>query len=360
MKIVLSTGGTGGHIYPAIALAKYIQSEYPDVEILFTGSNKHMEKDIVPKAGFNFFGYNISSGSKSIVHKLIQYVQLALALVVVYFKFVFNRPDVVIGFGAYITAPTLMAAKFLNIPIVLHEQNSSIGTTNSKFSKSAKAIIVCYPQLFEQLNIEKVHLLGNPRASEVKDIQANREILETFGLDANKKTVLIVMGSLGSESVNDAMFELMPKLDEQSIQVIYVTGSKHFELQENGSKYENIVIVPFVDQANVLKNVDLVIARGGATTAAEIGALGVASIIIPSPYVSNNHQYINAVELEKVNAARIIKEEDLTADILIKDLTEILSDDELLKSMGKNALKLAFPNASENISKVIMELINDN
>lgn len=359
MKIVFSTGGTGGHIYPAIALAKYIQNADDSVDILFTGSSKHMEKRIVTESGFKFFGYSISSGSKSIFHKLFQYVQLAFALIKVYFNFVFNRPDAVIGFGAYITAPTLLAAKFLNVPIILHEQNSSIGKTNSMFYKNSKATIVCYADLLKELNLDNVHLLGNPRASEVKDIEENRDILLEFGLDPKKKTVLIVMGSLGSESVNDAMFDLMPKLDQEEIQVIYVTGSKHFEVSEDGKAYDNIVIVPFVDQANVLKNVDLVIARGGATTAAEIAALGVASIIIPSPYVSNNHQYINALELEKLDAAVIIKEEDLSADILINHLTTILKDDKRIKEMGENAKQLAYPNASEDIYNLIKDIIND-
>lgn len=361
MKIVISTGGTGGHIYPAIALARYIKQEDESVEILFTGSSKHMEKDIVTKANFDFYGYSISSGSKSIFHKILQYIQLALSLVKMYFKFLFNRPDVVIGFGAYITAPTLMAAKFLNIPIILHEQNSSMGKTNQMFYKGASAVVACYQSILDEYEDEKVVLLGNPRASEVSHIKKDASILKHYELDNKKKSILIVMGSLGSESVNDAMYELLPLFKEREYQVIFVTGNKHYEVfkNEHHEISSNVVIVPYVDQPQVLKNVDLVIARGGATTAAEICALGVPSIIIPSPYVANNHQYINAVELEKVNAARIIKEDELTSQSLITLLDELLGDDKLLKTMAKNAYSLAKVDASKDIYNLIMEKINN-
>ena len=357
MKIVISTGGTGGHIYPAIALAKYMMESEEDIEILFTGSSKHMEKDIVTKEGFNFFGYSIGSGTKSIFHKVLQMFQLFFSLIKVYLKFVFNRPDLVIGFGAYITAPTLMAAKFLNIPIVLHEQNSSMGKTNDMFYKTSKAVVACYESILEEYQDEKVVLLGNPRASEVYGVKEDKSVIESFNLDSQKKTILIVMGSLGSASVNDAMFELMPKLSLKEYQVIYVTGNKHFEALSQ-QEFKNIVIVPFVDQAQVLRNVDLVIARGGATTAAEICALKVPSIIIPSPYVSNNHQYINAVELEKVNAARIIKEEDLTAEVLIKQIDELINDDQLLEEMSNNSFTLAKVDASKDILALINGILN--
>lgn len=361
MKIVISTGGTGGHIYPALALARYILETDDSVEILFTGSSKHMEKDIVKKAGFNFYGYSISSGSKSIFHKLIQYVQLGLSLVKMYFKFLFNRPDVVMGFGAYITAPTLMAAKFLNIPIILHEQNSSMGKTNQMFYKGAVSVIACYQSILDEYEDDKVVLLGNPRASEVSHITKDKTVLEQFELDANKKTVLIVMGSLGSESVNDAMYELLPLFNERDYQVIFVTGNKHYDVfkNENHEIAKHVVIVPYVDQPHVLKNVDLVIARGGATTAAEICALAVPSIIIPSPYVANNHQYINALELEKVNAARIIKEDELTSEALITLLDELLNNDSLLKTMGDNAYSLAKVDASKDIYNLILEKIHN-
>lgn len=359
MKIVISTGGTGGHIYPAISLAKYMQNSVENIDILFTGSNKHMEKDIVVKAGFNFFGYSVSSGSKSKLHQLRQYVQLAFSLIKMYIKFLFNRPDVVIGFGAYITAPTLLAAKFLNVPIILHEQNSSIGKTNEMFYKQAIATIVCYPNLYDQLNLDTVYLLGNPRASEVQHLSRNEDILNDLSLDPNIKTVLVVMGSLGSETVNQAMCDLIPSLASKDYQLVMVTGKKHYDAFSLMETVDNVKIVPYVDQAAVLASSDLVIARGGATTAAEICALGTPSIIIPSPYVSNNHQYINALELEKVDATIIIKEEDLTAELLVATIDSIINDDNKLKQMSSSALSLAQPNASENITNLILEKINN-
>ncbi|NLC54801.1 MAG: undecaprenyldiphospho-muramoylpentapeptide beta-N-acetylglucosaminyltransferase [Erysipelothrix sp.] len=359
MKVIFTTGGTGGHIYPALALAKRLKEVNPNYEISFVGSSNRMEKDIIEKSIFDFYGYNLSSGMQSKFDKIKQYIQMVLALLKTYFKFVFNRPDLVIGFGAYITAPTLMAAKFLNIPIMLHEQNSSLGKVNKMFYKSADQVIVCYESLFEEYPDAKVKLLGNPRASEVKDITYNSQDLIELGLDPKLKTVLIVMGSQGSQSVNDAMFELMPLFSEQDFQVIYVTGKQHYDLYKSNIDIKNVVILPYVDQPQMLKNSDLVIARGGATTAAEICAIGVPSIIIPSPYVANNHQYINAHQLEKVSATKIIKEADLTAKVLLASIKEIIFDDNKLTSMKKAALSLSSPNASDDIIKLIKGYAND-
>ncbi|NLY62484.1 MAG: undecaprenyldiphospho-muramoylpentapeptide beta-N-acetylglucosaminyltransferase [Erysipelothrix sp.] len=359
MKIVISTGGTGGHIYPAIALADYMQDNLNDIEITFTGSSSHMEKDIVTKAGYEFTGYALKSGSRSIFHKLLQYMQLTVALVKMYFKFLFNRPDLVMGFGAYITAPTLMAAKFLNIPIVLHEQNSSIGKTNEMFFNTAALVIVCYPDLKTQLDSDKVLLLGNPRASQVANIKKDASLISELELDVNKKTLLVVMGSLGSETVNEAMSNLIPSLEYKDYQMILVTGKKHYDSFCLMDPVANVKILPYVDQAAMLASVDLVIARGGATTAAEICALGIPSIIIPSPYVSNDHQYINALELEKVGAAKIIKEDELTLEALIETIDAIINSDEKLTAMHEAALTLAMPNASETITNAIVESLKD-
>lgn len=359
MKVVFVTGGTGGHIYPAIALAKELKKEEKESDILFIGSSNRMEKEIVSKTEFDFYGYKLSSGLNGFFDKIKQYFQLALAILKVYIKFLFNRPDLIIGFGAYISAPPLLAAKFLNIPIMLHEQNSSMGKVNEMFYKTAKSVVVCYPNLLEEYPDDKVKLLGNPRASEVKDVKPDKQALIDLGLDPSKKTILIVMGSQGSESVNDTMFELLPKFNQEDFQVVYVTGEKHYDLYENDLNNPNVVIVPYVDQPKFLASTDLVIARGGATTAAEICALGSASIIVPSPYVANNHQYVNAKQLEDVNACKIIKEKDLNAKVLLETIKSIIYNEDKLKSMEKAALSLSTPNASLDIINLIRGFKND-
>lgn len=359
MKVVFTTGGTGGHIYPALALAKALQKQEPDYNISFIGSSNRMEKTIIEKTNFDFYGYKLNSGLKNTLDKLIQYVQLIFATLRVYLKFIFNRPNLVIGFGAYITAPVLLAAKFLNIPIMIHEQNSSMGKVNEMFYKSAKDVIVCYENLLEKYPDDKVKLLGNPRASEVKDIKASPKVLKDLNLDLKLKTVLIVMGSQGSESVNDTMFDLLPKLENEDFQVVYVTGKKHYDFFVNDFKSDNVVILPYVDQPQMLASVDLVIVRGGATTAAEICALGVPSIIIPSPYVANNHQYVNAKQLEVAMAGKIIREKDLDAPTLLSTIKDIIFDEKQLKTMKKAALSLSTPNASEDIIKLIRDYEND-
>lgn len=359
MNVVFTTGGTGGHIYPAVALANRLKETNPDYEILFIGTNNHMEKDIINNTQFEFYGFKLNSGYKGKMDKVIQYFQLFSAILKVYFKFIFNRPDLVIGFGAYITAPPLLAARFLGIPIMLHEQNSSMGKANKMFYKGAKEVIVCYENILVEYPEDKVKLLGNPRASEVKDIQYSAQPLIDLGLNPKMKTVLIVMGSQGSESVNDTMFELMPQFSKQDFQVIYVTGTKHYDLYKTNTTGDNVVILPYVDQPQMLKSTDLVIARGGATTAAEICALGSASIIIPSPYVANDHQYINAKQLENVGACKIIKENELTADNLLESIKEIIFDETKLLSMQKAALSLGTPNASDDIIELIRKYDND-
>lgn len=359
MKIVLTTGGTGGHIYPAVALAKRLNETNPAYKILFIGTNNHMEKDIIKKNNFNFYGFKLNSGTRGRLDKIIQYMQLISALLKVYFKFVFDRPDLVIGFGAYITAPTLLAARFLNIPIMLHEQNSSMGKVNEIFYKYASEVIVCYENLLKDFSDQKVKLLGNPRASQVIKIKKDPQLLIDLGLNPDLKTVLIVMGSQGSESVNDTMFELLPQFSQQDFQVIYVTGHKHYDLYKSNINHQNIVVVPYIDQPQMIKNSDLVIARGGATTAAEICALASASIIIPSPYVANNHQYVNAKQLEAAKACQIIREKDLNADILLNSIKNIIYNDDLLKKMQSAALSLSTPNASDDIIELIEKYDND-
>ncbi len=359
MKVVFTTGGTGGHIYPAIALANRLKELEPDYAISFIGTSNRMEKDIVLKSNFDFYGYELSSGLRGKFDKFRQTLQLVLSTLKVYFKFLFNRPNLVIGFGAYVTAPTLLAARFLKIPIMLHEQNSSMGRVNEMFFKVAKDVVVCYPNLLEKYPNDKVSLLGNPRASEIKDFVKNTEQYLELGLFKTKKTVLIVMGSQGSETVNDTMFELLPLFNAEKFQVIYVTGTKHYDLFTNDLTKKNVVVKPFVNQGQLLASVDLVIARGGATTAAEICALGVPSIIIPSPFVANNHQYINALQLEEVGATTIIKEEDLNAKVLLEEIKAIIYDKDKIKTMKNAALSLSTPNASDDIIELIRKYDND-
>lgn len=359
MKIILTTGGTGGHIYPALALAKSLKKDNDENEILFIGTTNHMEKDIIEKSDFDFYGFKLNSGTKGKVDKLLQYFRLLFATLKIYFKFLFDRPDLVMGFGAYISAPALLAAKFLNIDILLHEQNSSMGKVNKMMFKSAKDVIVCYESILEDYDDKKVKLLGNPRASEVKDIEEDKEIFEQFNFSKNKKTILMVMGSQGSESINDTMFDLLPQFTKEDYQVIYVTGSKHHHLFEKDESQTNVVVLPYVDQAQMLANCDLVIARGGATTAAEICALGVPSIIVPSPYVANNHQYTNAKQLAQKDASVIIREKDLNSKILFDSISSIIYDDQKLESMSKAAKSLAKENASKDIVNLINEYRNE-
>lgn len=340
MKVVVTAGGTGGHIYPALSI---IENVLKDAEVLYIGTNDRMEKEIVPKRGINYVSLDIKGLNRNNIFKNLE---VLYKFIKSYFKSrkilkEFN-PEMVIGCGGYVTLPVLKAAQSLKIKTFIHEQNSELGLSNKLISKKSKVML----SLATSKMCDNYYLVGNPRSEEVKE--AKKANLKKYEFD-EKPVVLIVMGSLGSSTINEKLKEVLENLDDK-YNYILVTGKDYFEDFKNKDQ-DNLKIVSYIDEMpSVLKAVDIVITRAGATMITEIIASGVVPVFVPSPYVSNNHQMKNALYLVKNEAGFIIKEEDFNTDLINKTLNEAL---EKSSSIKKNLEKLEIKDVYKNIEKVL-------
>ncbi len=358
MKVLIVTGGTGGHIYPALSFADLIKDRYKDAEILFVGNQGRMESSLVPKASYAFVGLNTKSITGSIFHRLIGYVQLFQHSQQIDEIFKTFKPDWCIGFGGYVSVPVLNHAFKLKVPYFIHEQNAFVGKANRLLSKHAQSVFASYQENLKVLPINKSFIYGNPRSYSIKS-KADKTILKDLGLSSKKKTVLFVMGSQGAESLYDLSIKVMHNLDQEDVQCIFVTGQKYFdEFLKRCKDTENIKIVPYIDQISAMREIDLMVTRGGATTASEIALLGIPSIIVPSPFVPNNHQYYNAKALNDAKAARLFEENKLSFEGLTQSILELLNNAELRKEMSLSALNMAKPQAAQDMLDHIMKEIS--
>lgn len=362
MKIVISGGGTGGHIYPALALIREIQKKHKDCSFLYIGTEKGLESQLVPRENIPFKSIHITGFRRKLsfenVKTIIRFVKGVSNSKKMLKEF---GADVVIGTGGYVCGPVVYAAAKLGIPTIIHEQNSVPGLTNKFLSRYSTKIAVCFDEAKAFFPAEKTVLTGNPRASEVLAF-SGRKGLETVGLDPNKPVVLVVGGSRGARPINEAILKVMSQLGEKPYQLLYVTGDVHFEKVQEEIKLignpVNVVVKPFIhNMPEVLAGVDLVVARSGATTLAELTALGVPSILIPSPYVTNNHQEKNADSLVDKGAATKILEKELTGSKLISMIDEILLSKDELQKMKEAAKSLGVPDASERVHRLMEEIV---
>lgn len=362
MKIVISGGGTGGHIYPALALIREIQKKHKNCSFLYIGTEKGLESTLVPRENIPFKSIHITGFKRKISFDNVKTVARFIKGVSESKKMLkeFNA-DVVIGTGGYVCGPVVYAAAKLGIPTIIHEQNSVPGLTNKFLSRYSTKIAVCFEEAKAFFPADKTVLTGNPRASEVLSYSGKKG-LETVGLDSTKPVVLVVGGSRGAKAINEAILKMMSEIGEKPYQLLYVTGDVHYEkIQEEMGLIgnpSNVVVKSFVhNMPEVLAGVDLVVARSGATTLAELTALGVPSILIPSPYVTNNHQEKNANSLVVNEAAVMIREKDLTGAKLLSTIDEILLSDDLGK-MKLAAKKMGVPDASERLYHVMKEVVS--
>lgn len=357
MKIIIATGGTGGHIYPATALAEKLLSDDKNNEILFIGNYDRMEATEIPKSGYRFIGIKAAKFNES-KNKLNSIIVLYKAYKECLHILEDYKPDIVLGFGGYVTVPVIMAAVKLKIKTIIHEQNSLPGLANRTLGHFVDKVVVCYESAKEAFNEKKTLLLGNPRESAALNYVRDPSIFKQFGLDCSKKTLLIVMGSLGSVSVNEKMMGILEGLKQKDFNIIYVTGRGNYQtVIDNISESENLKIVDYIDQFNIAGNCALVVSRGGATSASEYMALGVPTIIVPSPYVTNNHQYINAKEMFDQGASYLLEEKDLNVNNTISIIEKLMNDDEKLKEMSIAAKKMSHPNAAYDIIDLMKEVV---
>jgi len=345
MKIAIIAGGTGGHIYPGIALADELVKRGHD--ITFIGSTDRMEKDVIPEHGYKYIGLNVLTTSGNILQKIKSLVSMVKA----YFSCLdtLKSFDMAIGFGNYISIPVMLAACKLKLKTAIHEQNSFVGKANLLLDNKVDLVIGTYEENKKQFKNPKTYIIGNPQSSKAMGIKKDKKVLLNLGLNPDKKTVVIFMGSLGSSSVNDKLIDYF-KLLNDDYQVVYATGYSHFKnVKAQINETANLKIFERIDGIRVMKNSDLLVCRAGATTLSEICALGMPAILIPSPFVANNHQYYNAKALADKNAALMIEEKELAGRKLFEMINETINDKNKLKELGKNARLLANDNVIDDM-----------
>lgn len=355
MKILVAAGGTGGHIYPALALIEKFKSHDKNTQVIYVGTKNRMEKDIVPKLNIEYRSIEIYGLTKNIVNDIkdvfliIKDIKILKKLMKEY------KPDVVLAIGGYVTYPVIKAAHKLHIPIFMHEQNAIPGKVNKITEKYANLIGVSFEESKKYFKNKNIFVSGNPvgeRALNMKKIKKS-----DIGFDDNKKLITIVFGSLGSRTMNEKIIEYLKLIKNKDYQVLYVSGNTMYEQIKDIKLSNNIKIVPYFDNLpSILKSSDLLITRAGASTIAEIESLSIPSIFIPSPFVANNHQYFNALSLKKCNAANMIEEKDLTTQNLISMVDEMLKNPNIYKN---NLSKLAINDASEVIYQKIKEMLEN-
>ncbi|GAX91006.1 undecaprenyldiphospho-muramoylpentapeptide beta-N-acetylglucosaminyltransferase [Effusibacillus lacus] len=369
MKIVVTGGGTGGHIYPALAIARYF-SEVEQAEILYIGTERGLESDIVPRSGFAFRTIEVSGLKRSLSSDTLKtFARLGKGLLQARRILKEYQPDVVIGCGGYVVAPVVFMAKMLAIPTYIHEMDVFPGLTNRSLSRFADRIGVSFEGSVNYFsNVKhKVVVAGNPRASEVVKVTPDetRQVKQELGLDPEKKTVVIVSGSRGAKPINDAVLSMLESVSNQRrFQLLYITGQIHYEdvagqLKRTGfGPQSGIFVQPFVyNMPPLLAGSDLLVSRAGATTIAEATALGVPGIYIPSPYVTNNHQEYNARWLADAGAGVMIRESELTPGLLFQAIQRLMESPSDLRKMKERSKALGLPEAMSNIHRTIMELV---
>lgn len=363
MKIMVSGGGTGGHIYPALALIRYIQGVDPTAEFLYIGTEKGLESQIVREAGIPFETIEIQGFKRSLSLDNVKTIQL-------FFKAIKRskelikafQPDIIIGTGGYVCGAVVYAGAKLGIKTIIHEQNSVAGVTNKFLAHYADKVAICFNDVASDFPQEKVVLTGNPRAQEVAHIEPNPAILEKYQLDPDKMTALIFGGSRGALTINQAFLEAVDQLATKDYQILYVSGRYYYdeiEQQLQGKNLPNISVQPYInDMQDVLAAVDVTLARAGATTMAEVTTLGLPAIFVPSPNVTNDHQTKNAMSLVNAGAAILIKDDELNGAILEKALDDLLLDQEKQEQMALAAKKEGIPDAAARLYDVMMDLIS--
>ncbi len=335
MKIIVSAGGTGGHIYPALAIINKLKEKEKDLEVLFIGTHNRMEKDIIPSHKIDYLPLTIYGLSKTNMLRNVKNVGYILKAnnkcLEVMKKF---KPDIVIGTGGYVTYPVIKAAKKLKIKTFIHEQNSIPGKSNKILSNAVDLVGVSFKNSEVYFkNAKHVFYSGNPCASNA--LTAKKITKKSLGLTEGKKLVLVVAGSLGSSTLNDKFLSFLKLAEKESYEVLYITGKSHYDsFMENSKLPKNVVVKPFIDNLpGIMSQSDLVISRAGASTISEILALKVPSILVPSPYVANNHQYYNALDLANRKLATLIEEKKLTAEKLLIAISDLLDNEDNYRKM---------------------------
>ena len=360
-KIVISGGGTGGHIFPAIAIADALKRRFPEADILFIGAQGRMEMERVPKAGYPIEGLWISGMTKDI-RSLTLPLKLVSSLTKACRILKRFKPDVVIGVGGFASGPTLMSANFLGIPTVIQEQNSYPGKTNRNVGKKAKAICVAYDHMEQWFPAEKIHLTGNPLRANIAVSGTREEAAEYFHVDATQPVVLLVGGSQGALGINKGISAQLSAFKDHTLQLIWQTGKGYFdqanqEVKALGleDKVKPTVFIDRMDLAYTLS--DVVISRAGAMSISELALVQKPVIFVPLPTAAEDHQTKNAQRLVDAEAALLVKNAE-TETKLVSSLLQLVGDHSLQEKMKNNIGRFARPNAADDIVEVIIKAIS--
>ena len=352
MKFILTAGGTGGHIYPALSVLEEIKKDKNN-EYLYIGTTNRMENDLIPAMGIPYVGVEIYGLEKRNIIKNIKNIACIRKAYRKCIKIMKEfKPDAVIAFGGYVTLPVCLAAKNRKIKIFLHEQNMIPGKTNIFLSKWATETFISFKDGNNKLKGKKIKYSGNPVSQ--RAIECKKADKTELGFSKNKKLIVIVMGSLGSTSVNEKLLDFLRTYEKDDTEILFVTGKSSFStLNNNLIVPKSTKIVPFFENLpTLMKSADLIISRAGASTIAEIMATKVPSILIPSPYVANNHQYYNALDLTKKGISIMLEEKDLNKDSLISTIDKIFEENKF-KKIKENLSKIK----DISSSTIIMEEI---
>lgn len=357
-KFILSGGGTGGHIYPAIAIANELKSRFPDADILFVGAKDKMEMQKVPQAGYPIQGLWIAGLQRRLTFDNALFpVKLLSSLlksrqIIKQFK-----PDVVIGTGGFASGPLLQMANSAGIPTVIQEQNSYPGITNKLLSKKANAICVAYEKLERFFPKEKIVLTGNPVRQDLIEVQSKRaEGLAHYNLDPNKKTILILGGSLGARRINQLIEKELEFFASQNVQLLWQCGKFYLDEYQKFNS-ENVQVMAFIERMDlVYAAADVVISRAGASSVSELCIVGKPVIFIPSPNVSEDHQTKNAKSVADKNGAILIRESELDSNFE-STFSDLITDEKKQNELSQNINNLALPNATKAIVEEILKLI---
>ena len=358
INIILSGGGTGGHIYPAVSIANQLKEKYPEANFLFVGAKDRMEMEKVPQAGYKIKGLWISGIQRSLSLKNLAFPFKLISSLWSAFKIIKKfKPTIVIGTGGFASGPTLYAASISGVKTVIQEQNSYPGITNKLLSKKADTICVAYDGLERFFPVDKIVKTGNPVRQDLLAIESKREeAIDFFDLKSDKKTLLIIGGSLGARAINNLIEKHINWLVENNIQVIWQTGKLYYDEFKKYDALEGVQTHAFLNRMDLTyEAADFIISRAGASSISELCIVGKPVIFIPSPNVAEDHQTKNALSVVNKNAALLLKESEL--NVFQNMFLELKNNIELQQKLSKNIKALALPNATKDIVIEIEKLI---
>lgn len=359
MRLMVSGGGTGGHIYPALALIERLKQVEPDTTVLYVGTTRGLENKIVPAAGITLKTMPMQGFKRKLSLDNIKTIVLFLKAAHRAKKLIKQfHPDCVVGTGGYVSGAVLYAAAKMGIPTVIHEQNSVVGVTNKFLSRYVDQIAISFEAARYHFPADKVTLTGNPRAQQVVSTTTDDFSWSEYDLSDKKPTLMIFGGSQGAPAINRAVVDAIPEFNQRKYQVLFATGRKRYtatqKMAEGIKVAANVKIVPYITNMPAkLPKVAALVSRAGATTIAEVTALGVPTIMVPSPYVTANHQVHNAQSLVDKKAALMITEDQLSGDSLLQAANKLMDNPKLRAKMAANSKKSGHPHAADDLIKVM-------